>query len=574
MKLNRLIIDEFADGELQTIQNDNISGQNLVIQGGNRSGKTLSFNALLYGLFGPRATFGVPPGRRSTVRFHFDNNDVLERGGGGRKYSTRNDTFLKDEADEKIHQRIGPQEVIQQQFIHSETAELPLSNTTGDGLITIIRTVVQSDVQEEIDRLEDNKEDLERHIEETRRLELWPRKDELGEIDIERFQNRLDKIQKLQTIIESGQIQNIKNRLQDDQEVRTKVENLNDRLRTVRRELRKKERLLREENRFTEEVDDIIIDAIQELTCPVCGGVIRKQLAQTRLSGDRCPHCGRERSLDEVREHLKDRVDEADAKIDSLESEVEELRNEKEQIEDNIHNLEKSSPALSGINDLTIHTLKKNNYDISAVHSETQKRLKKQKETIEELKQRRAELEKEISEIESKLDGLRENLQDTVHEVEELRLTSFEEDIEAFQEAWSDNYQELAPDLAAQIRINQDGSIAIPGTFRSRDYQQLSTGEVRLINIAFALTIAEKSASNSNNGHQFECIILDEPFTNIDGEIRDRAIEYMQNSDFQFILTTSEEAVANRFESNQIEPLDRINIQTTFEDLEDLATDD
>ncbi|MFC7230967.1 ATP-binding protein [Saliphagus sp. GCM10025308] len=78
-----------------------MSGDDLLIMGGNRSGKTLTFNALLYGLYGPQATFGVSPGRKSTVRFHFDDDDIVERGGGGRKYSHGDETYEKGKQTRK-----------------------------------------------------------------------------------------------------------------------------------------------------------------------------------------------------------------------------------------------------------------------------------------------------------------------------------------------------------------------------------------------------------------------------------------------------------------------------------------
>lgn len=153
MKISRLHIDQFAVEDYPTIAKDNVGGEDLFIKGENRSGKTLTVNALLYALYGPRATLGVQPGRRSDVQIQFDNDHVLYRGGGGRSYDDGDETVEKDAAEDKIEGFFGPQELTELQFVHSETDKLPLSRLSGDELLTVIRRVVQTDLQTELEEL-------------------------------------------------------------------------------------------------------------------------------------------------------------------------------------------------------------------------------------------------------------------------------------------------------------------------------------------------------------------------------------------------------------------------------------
>ena len=69
MKISRLEIKNFAIEESPTINEQSVEGRDLLLSGGNRSGKTLIFNALLYGLFGRSGTFGILPGNEARLIF-------------------------------------------------------------------------------------------------------------------------------------------------------------------------------------------------------------------------------------------------------------------------------------------------------------------------------------------------------------------------------------------------------------------------------------------------------------------------------------------------------------------------
>lgn len=574
MKLNRIHIDQFARDEFPELTKDNVSGDDLLIKGGNRSGKTLTFNALLYGLYGPQATFGVSPGRKSTVRFHFDNGDQLERGGSGREYTQEDETYVKDSADREIADTVGPEDIVTLQFLHSETDELPLAQLSGDDRLSVIRRVVDNDLQDEIKELQEEREELEHEIERIQRTELQPRQEELDDIDVGQYERRLEKIEHVQSLIESGRIETIKQRLLDNEELREELNKLTARKRTVSQELRKKRRQLREARRYTQQVNSIIIDAIQGLTCPVCDQIVVKETAKQRLHQGRCPQCGRERDLEDLKQELRSKVERADEDVESLEDEIEDLQEEKEDLVDEIEALQDSVPDLSDLNDLTQHTLEDNDYNIDAVVERTQEELEQYQEHVEELRERRDQLKNEIDEIEAELAGLGKDLTTTNERIAELTEESFEELVQSFREAWSENYQSMAPDLAVEIELESDGTIILPGNEGPRSYDELSTGERRLLNLSFAYTLAQQATDHETGGHNWEILVLDEPFANIDEEIRENAIEFIRDSNLQFIITSSNEGLESHFNPQQVEALDRIQVQYTFDDVEELIADD
>jgi len=574
MKISRLHIEQFARDDYPTLSEDRVGGNDLLLVGGNRSGKTLTFNALLYGLYGPRATYGVSPGRTSEVRFVFNNGDRLIRGGSGRSYSHGEDSFETDEADEAIAEFIGAEDIVSHQFVPSEIDELPLATLSESERLSLIRRVMDSELEEEIEKLREQRDDLESDIESIERTELQPRCEELDDINIPRYESRLEKIERLESLIDSGRIETIKQHLVDNEDLRDRLEELDDRRHAINQELRKKERKLRERRRYTNEVNEIILDAISELTCPVCDQIVREQTAKQRLQNGRCPQCGRERSLEELKLDLRSKVDSADEEIEALESDIEELQDEKEALENEIQSLQDSVPDLSDLSDLTIHTLKDNDYDIDDVAEETQERLEQHRTTIEDLSTQKDRLETEIEEIEEQLSELDNALTETESRIKELSQESFEEIINSFREQWSENYQSMAPDLAVEINLRPDGTIILPGNDGPREYDELSTGEVRLLNISFVFTLVQQATDREDQGHNLECVAMDEPFANIDEDLRVNTIEVLLESDIQFIITTSNGDLAQHFNRDQVKSLNRMHIQYTLDELEELAADD
>ncbi|WP_433624051.1 SbcC/MukB-like Walker B domain-containing protein [Halomicrococcus sp. NG-SE-24] len=565
MKISRLHIDQFAIDDYPEIAKDDIVGETLLLKGGNRSGKTLTVNALLYGLYGPKGTFSVSPGRQSSVQIHFDNGHHLDRGSGGREYADTEETYEKDTVETRIQEIVGAENLVKLQFVHSETDKLPLARLTTEELLTRIRRLKSSTLQNEIEELTKEREELELEIEQVTRTELNPRQRELEEIDVGRYERRLEKIEHLQDLIETGRIQTIKQRLLDNEELNDQLEDLYKRKRTIEQDLRKKKRQLREEQRYTNQVNDIILEAIDELVCPVCDHVVEEDLAQRRLRNGQCPHCARERSLDDLKSDLREKVETADDTIESLEREIEALQDEKSEIEAEIESIQSSVPDLSDLNDLTRYTLEENDYDLEAVAVETEKQLAQHRDEVDHLTEKKDQLENEIESSEATLTELEDSHEAITQEISELQEESFEEVITDFQEDWSTNYQGLAGDLGQEIRIESDGSVQLPGNEGPRSYTQLSTGERRLLNIAFAYTIAQTSTDTEDN---FDVVVLDEPFANLEPDNRESAIEFIHNSDLQFLITTSNEEIQSYFDASQIEPLQTMPIQLTWEDYE------
>lgn len=86
---------------------------------------------------------------------------------------------------------------------------------------------------------------------------------------------------------------------------------------------------------------------------------------------------------------------------------------------------------------------------------------------------------------------------------------------------------------------------------------ELSGSEIQLLNTAFVLSLNDHStASGAVN---FESILLDEPFSNLDNEVTESTLDYLQGLPQQIIVTSSNQEISPRFAPEQILHLTRSN---------------
>lgn len=563
MKISRLHVNEFSIEESPTINRDNIGGEDTVFFGGNRSGKTLTFNAILYALYGRDATFGVPPGRGADTTIYFDSGDIIQR----------SDTHTYHRDDEELHpnavyEYVGPEHIVKLQFLHSNVNNQPISKLDGQELLRVIRSALNNDIQTELHYHTIAKAHLQHCIEMVRRgrgekPSLSSLEDEQKSINLNEMQNRLEKIEHLWSLFESGEIVSICDRLQQNDEISTQLRDLTKRRRRLRDELRQTRRELRETRRYTDKVNDIIIDAMEELPCPVCDSLVSETTADSRLTRGDCPHCGQSRSISDLKSDIRERVDQADESIEPLEEEIEKLESEISEIDDKIDELRDAEPELKEVDSLVEKALENADYDIDTARKETKKWREEYKADIEADRERLQEIEERIEERKLEISEFQESVEAAETALDELSEKSFEEEIESFQNRWSENYQMLAPELSADIEINREGEVRIPGPELDgpRTYDQLSSGERRLLNISFAFTLAQ--LANEETENHWEVLVMDEPLTNVEGDIKETVVASLLDSEVQCIFTTSNEQIKSLFHPRNVKDLDRIELEPT-----------
>jgi len=563
MKINRLKIENFAIDESPTINEKAVGGRDLLLYGGNRSGKTLSFNALLYALYGRSGTFGVTPGQRSEVSAYFDNSDAVLR---ERRHRYEHEGGELD-ATEGVKQFIGPEDTVRLQFIPSNPADQPISALDGEELLDRIRSVLSSEHQSEIERHRRAKAELEHLKEIQRRGEGRPSvkqlERELDSLPISSTENRIEDIEELQRLIDSGEIESISARLQKKDEVAERLDELYDERRVLENTLKEKRRELGDVSRYTQEVNDLIIDAIEEFTCPVCGRLVEERIARNRLPSN-CPQCGRPRDLSELRERLGEKVEKADTQVDDLKEEISALEEELASVKAEITELQESEPDLEGLNQFVRTALKQADHDLEQLQERTTRELENHRDELEQAKSQEENLEEKLARRRKLLSELEESAELADEEGEKLEQEVFDEIREEFTDRLSTVYKSIAPDLGTDTGITSEGELEFPGTGSegARSYDRLSSGERRLVNLAFGLTLA-KFAQENEDSHNWEVLVLDEPLTNLESDIQDAAARYLREADIQVIMTSPLDRIQSHFRDDEsdIVPLERIRTQ-------------
>jgi DNA repair exonuclease SbcCD ATPase subunit len=312
-------------------------------------------------------------------------------------------------------------------------------------------------------------------------------------------------------------------------------------------------------------VNDLIIDAIQEFTCPVCGRLVEEKTARNRLP-NRCPQCGRERDLTELREQLREKVDNADDRIEGLKEQIGELEEELLEVKAEITELKESEPELRDLNQFIRTALKQAEYDIEQLRETTEAELAQKQEDLVEFKAQKEELSAQLEKRRELIDAIDESISAAEVQIEELETDAFEEIRETFTDRLSEVYQEIAPNLGTEVGLTSDGELEFPGTGSEgiRPYDRLSSGEKRLVNLAFGLTVAQFAQGNED-AHNWEVLVLDEPLTNLESDIQDAAARYLRDTDIQCIMTSPLDRVQSHFQDDhsQIIQLDRISTEST-----------
>ena len=569
MKISRLKIENFAIDESPTIDERAVSGRDLLLYGGNRSGKTLIFNALLYALYGRSGTFGVTPGQRSEVSVYFDNSDAVLRERHHR-YEHEGETL---DATEGVKRFIGPEEIVRLQFISSNPADQPISTLDGEELLDRIRSVLQTEHQSEIERHRRAKAELEHLAEIRRRGENRPSVNqlerELDSLPITSAENRIEDIEELQKLLDSGEIESISARLQKKDEVAERLDELYDKRRTLEDTLKEKRRELGNASRYTQEVNDLIIDVIEEFTCPVCGRLVEERVARNRLPNN-CPQCGRSRDLSELRERLREKVDNADTQIQDLKEEISELDEELASVKAEITELQESDPDLEGLNQFVRTALKQADHDLDKLQERTTRKLENHRNELEKAKSKQEALEEQLKQRRELLSELEESAELADEAADRLKQEAFDEIREEFTNRLSQVYKSIAPDLGTNVGITSEGELEFPGTGSEgrRSYDRLSSGERRLMNLAFSLTLA-KFAQENEGAHDWEILVLDEPLTNLESDIQDAAARYLREADVQVIMTSPLDRIQSHFRDDEAEIVSLERIRTEDSTLEE-----
>jgi len=149
MKIESIDVEEFADGEHRGKSAENIRGDSLFFRGGSRTGKTLTFNAILYNLLGSRHTIDLATGRQNKVELEFTDGSRFFRGNPEAEYEDEEQNLTGADASEAFKEKIGDTALIRSHFVHSHIGKMPLDNLSRSKRISLVREVTNDELRQE-----------------------------------------------------------------------------------------------------------------------------------------------------------------------------------------------------------------------------------------------------------------------------------------------------------------------------------------------------------------------------------------------------------------------------------------
>ncbi len=563
MKIDGFEIENFAKEEYTQDQEpniQNIDGQSLLIKGPNRSGKSLTFNALLYSLLGPTETIDTSTGKGNKVWVTFTDGSRFFRGSPHRKYEIGNKSYAKDNADKKLNQRIGDAEIIKQHFLHSHLNELPLDRLNMNDLIGIILSATDDKRKEEINELVETIESLDEELIEAQDKisPLKRRKDRL-EFQVSKFEGQLSDWTTIVNLIEEGRLEQISDILSDNERIRSELEELSKRETGLRRKINSKEKRRDEIKQYDREIEEIIIEAMKEFVCPVCEGKVNSKSSRKRLRNNSCPFCNQDHSVQEVKDNLREKKSDHKGKAGELIYEIAEHEQELAQVQDQIQKLEQELPEISELNSLAVRRLE-DGKSIDEIESEAREEIKLLKDSLQSHQEELDSVSEKLESSQSKVEQIESQLDNKEEKLNSVQQDSQRNEITDFEEVWTRHFRNIGDELGQTITIDHvEKAIVLPGgEDGKRKYStrgDLSDSEIQLLNLSFVLALNDCAVDT--NKINWKTIVLDEPFAHLDGKIKNNCLNYLLDINQQVILTSSDEYIESQFGKDQTVELER-----------------
>jgi len=215
MRVDTVDIEQFAKDEYPGITLEKIGGENALIGGENRSGKTLTFNAFLYNLLGSRHTIGLNTGRSNSVFLKFTDSSSFLRDSYQAEFSDGETEYESGDAKEEFAEwlcdepteQVSREDIIKSHFLHSHLDQLPLATLGDEQRISLIRAVVDKSTQVDIETHKEAQEYLDSLVK-SQRSDLERLEDDEKELrnELNSAKKEFGKYENLLELLESGRL--------------------------------------------------------------------------------------------------------------------------------------------------------------------------------------------------------------------------------------------------------------------------------------------------------------------------------------------------------------------------------
>ena len=264
---------------------------------------------------------------------------------------------------------------------------------------------------------------------------------------------------------------------------------------------------------------DVVKETLSVLVCPVCGENLPLDKIENRKSRALCPFCGREHYSGPLYSILKQQIDESNFRLDPLKKERGKIKKEIDETETQINEV-KHIPefsVLSKFNHIIIKVIGEcnNKIEFENKYNEHKDEYNKFNAEFKKINEEIQLKEKYVNEIERGEKLLRDKISELEKKKQILKETRINEELEEFENILNNIFKELVGHTEGTLKYT-DGKIYLCTTSERNcsNKNDISYSQKKLIDIALWAALHYMNAKHESINLRFG--LIDDIFMNID----------------------------------------------------------
>lgn len=527
-------VEEFDIKEFYSVEyvpvGEKVNKQSLFILGTNSTGKSTTFDAIIYSIFGN--DFVDRPIKIAHTKIILSNGD--ESVEITRKYNAEPKITILPSGEEirgseQVHKKICemfkfPEKIsdakrLVDAFRVPQKDEDSLIMKYKNKLEPIVLSFLNSsDFNKEIEVLEREEEGLQKRLK-LRNVEKSDIINSIEELNLMEKKNKnfYSEVKEFIEQFESGELKNTIKALKENEKARERIREL------VSLKTKKSQDLFENGTRiskmreyYNKELIEVVNETLSVLICPVCGDQLNLHNIEIRKKKSMCPCCGNEQYDGEIYKILKKEISYANEKFEEFLKKDEELKTEIEFIKNEIDKISNEKLKVN-VNSVIIRVLE--NTSEEEIEKEYQKLkldMEKYDSSVNESKNIIAQLKYKLEEVEKDIESILKNIGNILV----LKSTKNDEKnsivLNSFNKRLNSVFSKLIYPLPYKLSL-ENGCLLLDTGNSIKDCSDkyaLALSDKKLVDIALWHSILNVNRDNNVTNINFG--LIDDVFENID----------------------------------------------------------
>lgn len=497
-----------------------LEGKSFFVQGTNSTGKTTTFDAIIYAIFG--SEFIDRSVKIAETRVWLSNGETSFK--VERRYNTEPKMKILNigkeiKGSKQVNQKLfelfnipnqNYAKIIIDAFRVPQNDEKSLITSCSQKQLEYVITSFLScpEVIEERQTIEKNISylHLKQEALEIRKNNLVG---DLKDFDLKELRNKnhYTEVKEFIDQFELGKIDKTVSALEENEDIAQKIKNLVSLKTSKSEELFRNARELNDKKEYyNRELLDVIKQTLSVLVCPVCSKEIDVTKIVNRKRMSKCPFCGQDHYDGKLYELLEKEILESNVKMRELIEKDEEIKYEVKRIssEINVLNDEKLHVKVNAVI-LRILENAKDKRNLKEEYEKYNSILKKYEDEFEKIRIFKHEVSNEIDQAENEIKRISEDIQKSITYRNDVLENKSKEKIDEFTKKLNDIYSKIVYPLPYKLLLNNGSMLLDNGnSIKSCSVEEIGFSDKRLVDIALWATILkinkEKNVHNINFG--------------------------------------------------------------------------